>query len=175
MDGVRSHHRVFLVGQLGRFFQDIVRDRHLAHVVEHRRDPQGILGTLDLALGQLAVSPPLFEDLDRIGADPVDMVAGLLGIPELGHADHPQDDLPGHHRAFDGDRGIVGEEGYVHLVAFGEGGEPFLADRFTPGFFPFFRTAHRVDDLDDADHLVPAGLERDGQDRSGAVGCFFVE
>ncbi len=106
---------------------------------------------LDIRLGHAAPEAPLMVNLRRIGPHPVGMHPRFLGVPQFAHLDHPQDDLPGHHGAFNGRGGIIGKVTEQQQVSRGKGrGAPVLLQG--------------IDNLHHPHRLVGAGDQRHRQD-----------
>ncbi len=116
--------------QLAGFFQDEVRDGHLAQIVQHGGNSQQVFVALDFVVGNTLLEGPLMVDLRRIGADPVGMHSRFLGVPQFAHLDHPHDDLPGHNGAFNRGGGVIGKVLKQKQVPGGKGrGLPVVIQR----------------------------------------------
>src|SRR3990167_5404092 len=116
--GVSLHDFVFGSIEAGWFLEDDVRDGHLADIVEHGGDPQYVLVFCNLDLGYTAAACPYLVYLNGISGHPVYMRAGLFWIPELRHADHPEDDVPGKLGPLYGNGRIVGKVEDVLFIVF---------------------------------------------------------
>ena len=159
-DRVALHHLPLVLRERPRLHEDRIRNAELSHVV-HRG---GVEEQVDLALAPSHV----LRDHGRVPAHPLDVVVGVT-VPVFGRDRQPQDRVEVGLLDLRRELGILERHGGLGR----EGENQFLDHAGERDGLPV--GVERIDELEDADHLVLRILERHDHERARPVHVLLVE
>ena len=152
----------FIIAELARFLQNLVRNPYLAHIVKHCRRPEEVAEVFYLSIVDIFVSCPLLVDFCGNGTDALNMGGSFTRIAQLRHPDHSEDQLPVPLTPLNSCCSIPGKAGNIGLYCIGKRNGSVV---FIQG----------IDQFHDADKGVAKCLQRQGENGFCPVAGFPVK